>query len=80
MVMTIYRNSTRRSGVRAYEIGTDRIRVRFADGSLYDYTHAVTGRTEVEQMKRLARAGEGLCTFINQHVHNKYAARQPPPS
>ncbi|MES2898344.1 MAG: hypothetical protein V4723_01385 [Pseudomonadota bacterium] len=77
--MTLYRNSSRQSGVRAYEIGKDSIRVRFADGAVYDYTHSVTGRAEVEQMKRLAQAGQGLCTFISQHVGSRYAARRPPP-
>ena len=74
--MTVYQNLGRDSGVRAYEAAAQRISVLFADGSVYEYTWAVTGRTEVEQMKQLAAAGKGLCTFISQHVGSNYARKR----
>lgn len=76
MTMHIYANQSRQSGIRAFEIGSDRISVRFADGQVYDYTYASTGRANVERMKLLAREGRGLCTFISQHVGSNYAARR----
>ena len=63
------------SGVIAWEAAPDAIGVQFADGTVYVYTHAVTGRAKVERMKRLARAGRGLATYISQHVGDAYAAR-----
>jgi hypothetical protein len=76
MLMTIYGNRSRQSGVRAYAISKDRISVRFADGKVYDYTWASTGRDKVEHMKQLARDGMGLCTYISKHVGKAYAARR----
>ena len=74
--MQPYRNVTGDSGITAFESGPDFIRVEFRDGKIYLYTYASTGTEHVEQMKRLAVAGKGLCTFINQHVHDRYARRE----
>lgn len=63
------------SGVRAYECTPSAINVEFADGAVYVYNHAVTGRAQVERMKRLAREGRGLATYISQHVGANYAAK-----
>jgi hypothetical protein len=73
MPMQAYANAD--SGVIAWEATPDAIGVQFADGSVYVYTHDVTGRARVERMKRLARAGKGLATYISQHVGDAYAAR-----
>jgi hypothetical protein len=56
------------SGVVAYEIGTDFIRVRFREGSVHLYTCASTGLRAIEQMKVLAARGEGLTTVISTKV------------
>ncbi|SPK71403.1 protein of unknown function [Cupriavidus taiwanensis] len=72
-VMESYRNLSGKSGVIAYELGPDHIRVRFADGHVYTYDYRTTGRGKVEQMKRLATAGRGLCSFISQVVGNNFA-------
>ena len=63
------------SGVRAFESAPSAILVQFADGGVYLYNHGVTGRARVERMKRLAREGRGLATYISQHVGHDYAAR-----
>ena len=73
--MTRYRHLHGESGVSAYEIGPRSITVRFADGKTYRYTHAKTGLAEVEAMKALAAQGNGLATFINQHVRGNYERR-----
>jgi hypothetical protein len=75
MSLQRYKNRHHDSGVTAYEIGDDYIKVEFADGPLYLYTHDVPGTRKVEQMKKLACAGQGLSTFISRHVRNEYAAR-----
>ena len=77
MTMTPYANA-HASGVRAYESSPRAIKVQFADGTVYVYTHDSTGRARVERMKRLAREGKGLATFISRHVQQAYASRHSP--
>lgn len=74
--MTPYANLSGDSGVRAYTIAATAIEVQFADGRVYVYNYTVPGRAKVETMKRLARAGRGLSTYISQHVRGAYAARR----
>lgn len=64
-----------RSGVIAFEILETGIVLKFRDGGRYLYTHNNPGRFEVEEMKRLARAGEGLASFVNQHVRERYVRK-----
>ncbi|MDB5801933.1 MAG: hypothetical protein JWL63_2872 [Rhodocyclales bacterium] len=73
--MRRYKNLSGNSGVRAYEPAADSIDVEFAGGAVYRYDYATTGRHEVETMKALAKAGEGLSTFISQHVGDAYAEK-----
>ncbi|HZV67697.1 MAG TPA: hypothetical protein VFG03_22655 [Telluria sp.] len=67
------------SGVVAYQIGERAIAVQFHSGEIYHYTYASAGRRNIERMKRLARAGKGLSTFISQHVHDACASKDPAP-
>lgn len=73
--MQRYRNLSNDSGVEAYEIASGAITIRFRGGATYRYTHAVTGRREVEEMKTLALAGRGLSTFISRQVGRRYARK-----
>lgn len=74
--MEIYRNLQGDSGVRAYEIGRDSITVAFSgDDASYVYTYASAGKRHVEEMKKLARAGRGLSTYISRHVRKGYESR-----
>ena len=75
MRMTPYRHSPQPTGVLAYRIAPEAIEVKFVDGRRYLYNYAVTGAAAVERMKQLAKEGEGLSTFISQHVRDKYAER-----
>lgn len=75
MALQRYRNRHRDSGVTAFEIGEDYIKVEFAEGALYLYTHAKPGPDRVEQMKNLALAGQGLSTYISRNVREEYASR-----
>ena len=70
--MQPYLNLSGDSGVRAYELGPDFIDVQFQDREKpYRYRSERVGRENVEQMKKLAVAGRGLSTFINQHPEVK---------
>jgi hypothetical protein len=73
--MERYRNLRRDSGVTDYELGRDFIRVRFRGGVTYRYGHVRPGRHHVDRMKALAVAGEGLGTYISQHVRDQYVTQ-----
>ncbi len=70
--MPRYRNLSGHSGVQSYETTADSITLRFVNGERYVYTHARPGRAAVDRMKALAQAGEGLATFVSQHVREAY--------
>jgi len=71
-----YRDIDNDSGVARYEIGPDYIRVQFKDGSVYLYTYTSAGSSYIEEMKRLAAAGDGLNAFINRNVRKRYAKKE----
>lgn len=74
--MERYKNLGGDSGVAAYEIGQDFIRVQFSDGSIYLYNYASTGPQNIEHMKQLARNGQGLNSFISKTVRKAYARKE----
>jgi hypothetical protein len=67
-----YKNLSRRSGVLAYEIGPQSIKVMFEGGLVYTYSYKKAGKEKVEQLKKLADTGRGLSTYISQHVKDLY--------
>jgi hypothetical protein len=77
--MERYRNLSGDSGVEAYELGDDFVKVRFTPGVVYWYTEASVGARHVAALKRLARRGQGLGTYISQHpeVKSGYARKEP---
>ena len=77
--MERYDNFSGDSGVEAYEIGDDFIKVRFRQGVVYWYTESSVGAAHVAVLKRLARRGQGLGTYISQHqdVRDGYARKEP---
>ena len=70
--MEIYKNLSGDSGVHAFQIGADFIIVGFKKGGTYRYSYRSAGRRNIEQMKTLARRGQGLGTFINRYVKKEY--------
>jgi hypothetical protein len=70
--MTPYKNLSSKSGIESYELGNDRITVRFNDGWYYLYTNGSAGISDISQMKKLAVAGTGLNSFINKNVKYDY--------
>lgn len=67
-------NSKRKSNVKSYKIGTDYIIVEFMGGAdtFYKYTYRSCGEHEVELLKRLAEAGEGLNAELSRNGHPDY--------
>lgn len=73
--MQIYGNLSGNSGVKAYAIREGAIEVEFANGQAYLYDDAHTGPVRIRRMRRLARAGRGLSTYISREVRDAYARR-----
>jgi len=62
------------SNVDSFEIGESSIKVKFSSGhKVYVYTYLSSGSSNIETMKRLAVSGEGLNSYINKNVRNKYS-------
>lgn len=71
--MQQYLNVDGDSNVEAYNIGIDYIDVKFfGTVRIYRYSYSSAGKENVEVMKRLAQAGNGLNSFINRNVRNRY--------
>lgn len=75
MKMQRYARRNGESGVVAFATGPRGIAVQFVDGSVYVYDLDKPGRLHVTEMKRLARDGQGLSTYISQRVRDNYARR-----
>lgn len=73
--MERYRNLGGDSGVAAYEIAANSIKVQFNDGAVYLYTSQSTGAANLAELQRLAAAGRGLNSFIGRVVRKMYAAK-----
>jgi hypothetical protein len=71
--MKKHKNLEGNSGVSAYETGDDHIIIQFVRNSKpYTYSYDKAGKKHVENMKKLAKKGSGLSTYISQHVHDLY--------
>ena len=71
--MEKYQNLSGKSGVSAFEIGTDYILIQFVNSNdIYRYNYIKPGKGKVEKMKMLATRGMGLSTFISQQVANDF--------
>ena len=73
--MQRYANRSGHSGVVAYELGAGSITVTFTGGERYLYTADSTGADHIARMRELAREGQGLATYISQHVRERYARK-----
>lgn len=61
------------SGIFAYEIGDTYIRVQFnTTFKIYTYSYRSAEANRVEDMKRLARSGDGLNSYIKLNANNLY--------
>ena len=58
--------SGKESGVTGYNIGDKYITVEFHGKEYYTYSQKVNKKSVVDHMKKLARASQGLSTFISR--------------
>lgn len=70
--MERYRNLSGNSNVVAFEIGAGSITVQFGDGMHYLYTVGSTGAAQIAEMQRLAKAGQGLNSYIGRVVKKAF--------
>ena len=76
--MKRYRDVSGDSGVAFYDYGDVWIDVVFKSSNvIYRYTNASAGARRIRDMKRLADAGNGLSTYISQHIRENYESRRP---
>jgi hypothetical protein len=73
--MQRYANRSGDSGVAAYEIGRGWITVEFNEGATYLYNAHEPGPAAVAEMQRLAKAGQGLSSYISRDVQTRYAKK-----
>ena len=69
-----YLNKTGDSPITHYKIDSDRIAVWFTDGKSnpYVYPEYLVGSKHLKELKKHAVDGEGLSTYISQHVREKF--------
>lgn len=66
--MKIYKNHGGNSGITHYEITPHSVEIKFRNvSSVYIYSDAKITSQHIEKMKKLAEAGKGLGTYVNQH-------------
>ncbi|MFN2439658.1 MAG: hypothetical protein ABR503_10705 [Chitinophagaceae bacterium] len=70
--MKKYKNISGSSGIVAYEIGATWIKVKFIPGTVYKYSYSKPGKKHVEEMKKLAKEGRELATYISKYVREAY--------
>ena len=63
-----------KGGVLAYEILDDALILKFKDGRIYTYDYKRPGKEQVEEMKKFARQGSGLTTYVNKYVRDNYSS------
>lgn len=73
--MTPYKNLNENSGIKAYQLLPDGIKLEFADGSIYLYNISANGERAIKIMKALAKKGIGLTTYINQEIRGNFAEK-----
>ena len=73
--MQRYQNKSGTSGVTAFEIGDDYIKVRFKTNEIYTYNYSIPGSEMVEEMKVLAFKGKGLSTYISRQNPEYFSKR-----
>lgn len=70
--MPVYKDLDGDSGVRSYEVGDSFIIVTFNGGKTYRWSYAKAGILHVEQMKKIAKHGDGLNSYIMRSVKKLY--------
>ena len=71
-----YQNKSKKSSIDTYEIVDkgDSLAITFNSGATYIYDHTKPGKEQVDKMKELAAAGEGLGSYIKKNVNKNFAS------
>ncbi|MBX3596349.1 MAG: hypothetical protein KF874_02150 [Rhizobiaceae bacterium] len=71
--MRPYKDINGDSGVSYFDYGESWIEVKFTrTDRVYRYSHEIAGKEHVDEMKKLADAGDGLNSYINRNVKHLY--------
>lgn len=70
--MKRYANKGGNSNVLTYDYGNDYITIQFGSGRPYTYSYDSAGKENVETMKQLADAGQGLNSYVMRYVKKLY--------
>jgi len=71
--MKKYADKTKKSGVESYEISPDSIKVKFKNSDeIYEYTYKSASEKHIVNMKKLAKEGMGLNTYISKFASDKF--------
>lgn len=75
-MQTKYQNKSKKSSIDTYKIGKDgdSIAITFNSGSTYVYDYNKPGKEQVDKMKELAAAGEGLGSYVKKNVNKNFAS------
>ena len=75
-MQTKYQNKSNKSSIDTYKIADegDSIAITFNSGSTYLYDYNKPGKEQVDKMKELAAAGEGLGSYIKKNVNKNFAS------
>jgi len=68
-----YKDLSGDGGIIAYLILESAIIILFNNGYMYLYNYRKPGKEHIDQMKKFAKAGKGLKTYINQKVRDNYS-------
>ncbi len=68
--MQDYLNMNNNSGIVRYDV--ECIIVEFGNGSAYLYNSVKPGKIHVKEMKKLAKQGFDLNTYINRFIKDNY--------
>ena len=75
-MQTKYHNKSKKSSIDTYEVGKDgdSIAITFNSGSTYVYDYSKPGKEQVDKMKELAAAGEGLGSYVKKNDNKNFAS------
>ena len=72
-IMQVYKNLGGDSNVKGFVIGEEYIDVQFyGTAKVYRYSYRSAGREKVEEMKKLAKIGKGLNSYIMRYARFDY--------
>lgn len=66
--MTSYKNLAGNVGICSYELGEDKIRIKFHSRKSFLFDYQNTGEEHIDEMQHLATQGYGLYNYIEENI------------